>query len=257
MSSYPKTRLFVEDTLRMGDQLTIDGDQAHYLLRVMRASEGDVVALFNGRDGEWAARITALAKKTVTLEVTQQLRDYLPPPDGWLCFAPIKFGRIDYLVQKATELGAAVLQPVMTQYTQAERINEKRLLGNAIEAAQQCERVEVPQLRPAQKLVQLIAQWPADRLLIYADESGDGVSPQDWLPTQNPDKWAILIGPEGGFSPQERSLLTKMPNAQAISLGPRILRADTAAISLLSLVQCFFGDWHIAPRWQTPYIEGS
>lgn len=256
-TSYPKTRLFVEAALQPNASVTIEDEQAHYLLRVMRIGEGERLALFNGRDGEWAARVTATAKKSLELVVQESLRPYLPPPDVWLCFAPIKFGRIDYLVQKATELGAAVLQPVLTQYTQAERINDKRLLANAIEAAEQCERVEVPTLKPAVKLPQLLADWPADRVLFFADESGSGGSPQDVLRQVKPEKWGLLIGPEGGFSPDERALIARVKAAQAISLGPRILRADTAAISLLALTQCFFGDWHIAPRYQTPYIGPS
>ena len=248
-AEYPKIRLFVESHLEANLQIEREQEQAHYLTRVMRMKEGDALAVFNGKDGEWLAVIEDVRKKHVSLRIKSRLKEYLAPPDVWLCFAPIKFGRIDYLVQKATELGAAKIQPVFTQYTQSERINDKRLHANAIEAAEQCERVEVPEIMEAISLNQLLSEWPEDRLLLFADEGGDGVEPKTWLPEQSIDKWALLIGPEGGFSPQERELLYKHKHAQGISLGPRILRADTAAITMLSLTQCWFGDWHIKPHY--------
>jgi len=216
----------------------------------MRVKTGDVLALFNGQDGEWRALVTDIGKKTVQMEVQQRLRPFLPSPDVWLCFAPIKFGRIDYLVQKATELGVSKLQPVMTQYTQAERVNLQRLRANAVEAAEQCERVEVPEMAEAVELRQMLADWDKDRLLCFGDEGGDGLPAKEWLRAAQVNKWAVLIGPEGGFAPQERELLYHMPFAKGISLGPRVLRADTAAITLLSLTQCWFGDWHIAPHFR-------
>lgn len=250
MQSYPKIRLFVEHRLSAGAVLLLEGDQAHYLSRVMRAKSGEAVALFNGQDGEWRASVTDVAKKTVQIQVEALLRPFLPSPDVWLCFAPIKFGRIDYLVQKATELGVSTLQPVMTQYTQSERVNIERLRANAVEAAEQCERVEVPVMAEAVELRQMLADWDKDRVLFFGDEGGDGKPAKEWLTSLRPEKWAVLIGPEGGFSEQERELLYRVPFARGVSLGPRILRADTAAITLLSLTQCWFGDWHIAPHFR-------
>lgn len=231
--------------------LLVEGDPAHYLSRVMRIKSGEALALFNGQDGEWRAVVSDIGKKTVQMEVQQQLRPFLPSPDVWLCFAPIKFGRIDYLVQKATELGVSRLQPVMTQYTQAERVNLERLRANAVEAAEQCERVEVPHLAEAVELRQMLADWDTDRLLCFGDEGGDGEPVKTWLGKASVSKWAVLIGPEGGFAPQERELLYHLPFTKGISLGPRVLRADTAAMTLLSLTQCWFGDWHIQPHFRT------
>lgn len=250
MQSYPKTRLFVEPELMGGVVLRIEDEQAHYLLKVMRCKLEDRIALFNGRDGEWEGSICDMAKKSVSVVVQEQLRPLCAPPDVWLCFAPIKFGRVDYLVQKVTELGAAKLQPVMTEYTQAERVNMRRLRANAVEAAEQCERVEVPELAEPTKLRDLLAEWPKDRALFFADEGGEGQTAKARLQQPPLEKWGILIGPEGGFSPAERALLYQMPFVQGVGLGPRIMRADTAAITLLGLTQCWFGDWDMAPHFK-------
>lgn len=253
--SYPKIRLFVEFPLQKGGTVTCRDEQAHYLSRVMRVKTGDELALFNGSDGEWRAVIRDIRKKDVALEIQEKLQNFLPPPDVWLLFAPLKFGRIDYLAQKATELGVSRLQPVITQYTQAERVNTGRLRANAIEAAEQCERVEVPEIGEPITLPKLLAEWPEDRLLLYGDESGQGTAlPELISPSRQSfgitaKKWAVLIGPEGGFSDTERQMLRQIKAAQAVSLGPRILRADTAAIAMLSITQCAFGDWHQAPRF--------
>lgn len=247
---YPKVRVFVESHLEKGASVMREDDAAHYLTRVMRMKEGMRVALFNGRHGEWAATLHDVRKHVVELRVEEQLREYLSPPDIWLYFAPIKFGRIDYLIQKATELGAGVLQPVMTQFTQSERMNEQRLRANAIEAAEQCERVEVPELKSPIGLRDLLATWPKDRVLVFADESGQGRALKSVLPEIMGKPLALLIGPEGGFSPEERELLYRIPQVVGVGLGPRILRADTAAIALLSAIQASIGDWHIAPHFQ-------
>lgn len=249
MQSYPKIRLFVESPLQKGVDVICRDEQAHYLARVMRLKIGDELALFNGRDGEWRGAVQDIRKKEITLQLHEKLRDYLPPPDIWLCFAPLKFGRIDYLAQKATELGAAQLQPVITQFTQAERVNTGRLRANAVEAAEQCERVEVPQIMEPLALPKLLAEWPSDRVLLYGDETGKGIAMREYLSRSGmADKYAILIGPEGGFSDKERQMLQQVKAAQGLGLGPRILRADTAAIAMLSALQCFLGDWDIAPR---------
>lgn len=248
---YPTIRLFVEHHLQVDAHLECEEAQSHYLQKVMRLKEGDRVALFNGSQGEWCAQVTALRKKVVVLEVQTQLRAFLPPPDVTLCFAPIKFGRIDYLIQKATELGVAKLQPVLTDYTQADRVNETRLRANAIEAAEQCERVEVPIFLPPIGFKHMVADWPADMPLYFGDEGGDGLPPQRWLATKPEGRWALLVGPEGGFSPTERAHLYGLKSATGVSLGPRILRADTAAIAMLALTQASWGDWHIAPHFRS------
>jgi 16S rRNA (uracil1498-N3)-methyltransferase len=246
------------------------------MTRVMRLKVGSHVALFNARDGEWRAKLTDVQKKSVSLTLIEQLRPPLIGPDVWVCFAPIKFGRIDYLVQKMTELGATKLQPTLTHYTQTERIKLERLRANAIEAAEQCERVDMPELGEPIALRQLLADWPEDRALLFADESGQGLPFNTFISpppaggikgghvTQSkpplltstrkqgeepPQKWAILIGPEGGFSPEERELIYSIKATQGVSLGPRILRADTAALTLLSLTMSAWGDWNIKPHY--------
>jgi len=248
MQSYPKTRLFVESKLEQGTVLMLEGDTAHYLLRVMRCELDDRVALFNGVDGEWVAVISDMQKKHVTVEVKAQLRPFHAVPDVWMCFAPIKFGRIDFLVEKATELGASVLQPVMTQYTQSERVNLKRLRAHIVEAAEQSGRMDMPQLADPIDLPTLLATWDTTRVLCFGDEGGGGINPKEWMPKQKLSSWGVLVGPEGGFSPQERKLLYDMPFCKGINLGPRILRSDTAALTLLSITQGWFGDWHIKPQ---------
>ena len=250
---YPKIRLFVEpdDAAPFCADGTLErfGDAAHYMTRVMRLKVGHQAALFNARDGEWRAELTDIQKKSASLRLIEQLRPALCGPDVWVCFAPIKFGRIDYLVQKMTELGATKLQPTLTHYTQTERIKLERLRANAIEAAEQCERVDVPELAEPVALRQLLADWPEDRALLFADEGGQG-APFAQTAAQKPQKWGILIGPEGGFSPEERGLIYSLTQTRGISLGPRILRADTAALTLLSLTMSAWGDWNIAPHFK-------
>ncbi|MCI5049381.1 MAG: 16S rRNA (uracil(1498)-N(3))-methyltransferase [Rickettsiales bacterium] len=249
MASSPKIRLCVEHGLSAGIQFELVDEQANYVARVMRAKSGDRLALFNGKDGEWSATILEASRKRVHVRIDECLREYIAPPQVWMCFAPIKFGRIDYLAQKVTELGAAHIQPVLTQYTQADRVNKKRLRGNMVEAAEQCERVEVPELHEPIGLRELLAEWPKDRPLYFGDERGAGIEGKAIFDEPKPKEWGILIGPEGGFSPEEHELLQLMPFTKAVNLGPRILRADTAALTLLSLTQCAFGDWHIAPHF--------
>ena len=253
-SSYPKTRLFVEPDdvapMQRGAVLSCEGDRAHYLTRVMRLKEGDALAVFNGRDGCWRAIISQTAKKSVWLTLQEQLSAPLAGPDVWVCFAPIKFGRIDYLAQKITELGAAKLQPVITDYTQSERVKTERLRANAVEAAEQCERCDVPQVAEPVSLRQLLADWPSDRPLLFADESGQGALWAQSSGDDAPKQWGILIGPEGGFSPAERALIYEQPFARGVSLGPRILRADTAAITLLALSAAHWGDWNLKPHFE-------
>jgi 16S rRNA (uracil1498-N3)-methyltransferase len=232
------SRLFVEQTLSEGAALTLDGAPANYLATVLRLAPGAQVKLFDDRTGEWLAEIAEAGRKRVTLAVTRHLRPREPVPDLWLLFAPIKRGRIDWLIEKATELGAARLVPVLTQRTIVDRLNLERLRAHAIEAAEQCERTALPELAEPRKLDALLRDWPAGRHLFFADEAGG----EPFAPAPGPA--AILIGPEGGFTDAERAAIRAHPQARPVSLGPRILRADTAAIAALSLWMAAAGDWN-------------
>ena len=246
----PRTRLFVDQPLSAGCSLQLNHDQAHYVQHVLRHKQGEQLRLFNSEAGEWLAHIEFLHKKKAQLLIKEQLYTPLAVPDVWLLFAPIKYGKIDFLVQKVTELGAARIQPVLTENTIVNRINYDRLKANAIEAVQQCERTVLPELVQSVSLRQMLADWPLDRLLVYADESGAGQPIQAVLGQEKPSKWAVLIGPEGGFSQAEHMVLHKHAATKAVGLGPRILRADTAALTLLALTQSMWGDWHLAPHYQ-------
>lgn len=237
------TRLFVAAPLVAGGEIALDPAQAHYLINVMRCKAGDEVLVFNGIDGEWRASVAASGRKSAKLAVTKQVRPQINGPDLHYLFAPLKRARLDYMVQKATELGASRLVPVLTRRTMAERINETRLRANAIEAAEQCGILRVPEIEPPEKLPKLLETWDKDRLLIFADEQAPTSSPLAVLTAQRRQPLAVLIGPEGGFEPDERALLLKQPFVVPISLGPRIMRADTAAIAALSLVNAVLGDW--------------
>ena len=232
-------RLFVNAPLDRGQGITLT-DQAHYLANVMRLGAGDVIHVFNGRDGEWSARLDAASRKRVELTVEAQTKPLQMPPDLWLLFAPIKKARTDFIVEKATEMGAARICPVQTDFTNSERIRQDRLQAHAIEAAEQCGGTYVPQVDDLQKLGKLLDNWPTDRQLMFCDEGMAGQSPA--LPKRG-GPWAILIGPEGGFSDTERKRLHALPYAHAVSLGPRILRADTAAVAALTVWQQQLGDW--------------
>jgi len=232
-------RLFVDQPLADGLTLTLDGAQANYLGNVMRLKAGDPVRLFDNRAGEWVAEIAEAGKRSVTLHLTAKLRAREDVPDLWLLFAPVKKGPIDWLVEKATELGAARLQPVITQRTIVDRLNLDRLRANTIEAAEQCDRTALPELREPVKLPSLLKSWEEGRALLFADETGG-------LPIAEiarPGPTAILIGPEGGFTPEERAMIRATPGATGISLGPRILRAETAAAAAISAWMSVVGDW--------------
>lgn len=216
--------------------------QAHYLANVLRLKPGDAVALFNGRDGEWLAYLTGIGKKSVSLRIERKTSEVKPPPDIDYVFAPLKHVRLDYLVQKATELGARRLRPVMTQRTIAGRVNLDRMRANAVEAAEQCNLVFVPEVHEPVGLAELIAGWEHSRRLIYCDERATIANPVQALAGIVPPA-AVLVGPEGGFTPDERDLLKGQGFVTAISLGPRIMRADTVAIAALALVQASVGDW--------------
>jgi len=233
------TRLFVDQPLAEGQALTIDGGQAHYLTNVMRLKAGDAVALFDNRTGEWRAVIEQVAKRTVSLRVEALMREREAVPDLWLLAAPIKKGRIDWVAEKACELGVARLRPVITQRTIVDRLNLERLRAHMIEAAEQCERTALPILDEPAKLATILRDWPADRALIFADEQGGTPMAQ----AVEPGPAAILVGPEGGFTNEERASIRALPQAIGISLGPRILRADTAMAAAVSLWMGLAGDW--------------
>lgn len=236
-----KIRLFVDHPLGEAQLVPLDRDQANYLFAVMRLSVGDAILVFNGKDGEWQTEIEAGNKKSATLKCVHKTRALQEPPDVWLLFAPIKKARTDFIVEKATELGAAAIFPISTDFTNSERIRQDRLQAHAVEATEQCGGTYVPTVHDLQKLDTVLDQWPHDRHLLYCDEGLVGAATAfSALPS---GKWAILIGPEGGFSDRERTNVANMQQSFPVSLGPRILRADTAAVAALSLWQEHIGDW--------------
>jgi 16S rRNA (uracil1498-N3)-methyltransferase len=241
------TRLFVEADLASGIEAPLNEAQAHYLRHVVRRADGAPLLLFNGRDGEWRATLALRGKKAAVAAVAERTRQQAAEPDLWLCFAPIKRARIDTVAEKATELGVALLQPVLTRHTAVERVNLERLRANAIEAAEQTERLSVPEVRTPMELTKLLADWPADRRLLMADETGGGPPIAEALGALDDRAraapWAILIGPEGGFAADELAAVRRMKNVTAVGLGPRILRADTAALAALACWQALVGDW--------------
>ena len=236
-------RLYVEAPLAAGKMLELGRDHTNYLLTVLRMKAGDALVLFNGADGAWMARIADDHRKGATLELVVQTQHQTPKSDLWFGFAPLKTGRLDYLVQKATEMGAGTIQPVITKFTQVNRLKHERLVANAIEAAEQCEVLSVPEVLPETTLDRLIDGWDTERRLILADEGEASSSPVEILSALKGQKIGLLIGPEGGFSPEERERLRALPYAVPISLGPRILRADTAAVAALAVIQAIIGDW--------------
>lgn len=237
-------RLFIETPLTSDQGVELDKAQSHYLANVMRLKSGATVRVFNGQDGEWLCTLATLSKRGGTLALQAQLRPQVDLPDLHYLFAPLKHARLDYMVQKATELGVSVLQPVMTEFTNVNRIKQERMRANAIEAAEQCNLLGVPEIRMPEKLSTLLSVWPSDRTLIFCDEAAEVSSPLAVLRSLSPGPVALLIGPEGGFSPAEREELLGKPFVSAISLGPRVMRADTAATAALALVQAVCGDWH-------------
>ncbi len=236
-------RLHVEATLGEGARVVPSDGQAHYLLHVMRAKAGDRLRLFNGRDGEWRARLVEAGKRACVLECEIQTAPQREVPDLWLVFAPIKKTPADFLAQKATELGVRLLQPVLTHRTIVRRVNVERLRANAIEAAEQAGRVSVPEVREPVDLPRLLADWPNGRRLLFCDEAGAAPAIADALDEAPAGPWAILTGPEGGFDPAERAALRAKPFVVPASLGQRILRADTAALAALAVWQSVKGDW--------------
>lgn len=240
---FTSQRLFVADSLQEGARIACTPEQASYLRGVLRLGEGDEILVFNGRDGEWRARLHAAGKRGAELEALTLVRPQAGGPDLHYLFAPLKRARLDYMVQKATEMGVSRLMPVLTRHTVAERVNLERMRANAIEAAEQCGILSVPDVAEPVKLGALLEGWEPSRALIFCDESAEQASPLAALAALKAGPLAVLVGPEGGFSPEEREMIRAVPQATAISLGPRIMRADTAAVAALALVNATLGDW--------------
>lgn len=237
-----KVRLYVDHPLGAGQPVVLDRDQAHYLFGVMRLTFGAQVLLFNGRDGEWRAEVSVAGKRGGELTCQEQTKPLQLPPDLWLVFAPIKKARTDFIVEKAAEMGAARIMPMQTEFTNSERIRQDRLQAHAVEAAEQCGGTFVPEVAELQKFDRLLADWPEDRQILFCDEAAAGELPST-ITEGASQPWAIFIGPEGGFSDRERERLVSHDRAHRISLGPRILRADTAAVAAMTLWQKALGDW--------------
>ena len=237
-----KTRLYVASDLGAATTVALGESQAHYLLHVLRAKAGNRVLLFNGRDGEWLAEIAQAGKRGVTAACIRQTQPQAGVPDIWLAFAPVKKTPSDYLVQKATELGVSCLLPVFTRRTIVGRINAERMAANAIEAAEQSARLSVPEIRQGVTLDRLLASWPKERRLFFCDEGGDAKRLAEGAHGPHGPA-AILTGPEGGFDPAEREMLRSLAFVTPVTLGPRILRADTAALAALAVWQSVKGDW--------------
>jgi len=239
-------RIFLDAPLVAGAAVALDRDQANYLVNVLRLSQGDGVLLFNGRDGEWQAELTGTGKRSLSAAVGERQREQPAAPDLHFLFAPLKHARLDYVVQKAVEMGVSRIQPVMTQHTQVSRLNLERMRANAIEAAQQCGVLAIPEIGEPVPFKTVAAGDP-DRLLVFCDEDAEVADPVAALMAQrgaHRRPLAVLIGPEGGFSQDERDALIQWPNVVRLPLGPRILRADTAAVAALALVQSVLGDWN-------------
>lgn len=243
-------RLFLRTTLAVGARIDLDRAQANYLVNVLRLGEGNEVLVFNGNDGEWRARLVSAGRRHWLFEFSEQTLPQPPAPDLHYLFAPLKQARLDYMVQKAVEMGAGRLRPVITQHTQVTRLNPDRMEANAIEAAEQCGILSIPAIDEPAQLATLLDGWAAregGRRIVFCDEGDEGVDPLSVLSALPPSPLAVLIGPEGGFASDEREALRSRPFVTPISLGPRILRADTAAVAALALVQAALGDWRNAP----------
>lgn len=236
-------RLYVDQPLAAGIVMEATRAQVNYLVNVLRMGEGDQVLLFDGANGEWRAALRDVAKRQCRFEVLEQTRPQSEGPDLHYLFAPVKRARLDFMVEKATELGVSEIRPVITRRTIAARVKLERMEANAIEAAEQCGVLRVPAIRPPEKLESVLRDWPAERRLIYCDENAPISSPLDALRECPPGPLAVLIGPEGGFEEEERAMLGRLAYVTPVSLGPRIMRADTAAVAALAIVNAALGDW--------------
>lgn len=242
---FKSQRLFVENDLSKDTSFEATREQANYLLNVLRMGDRDSILIFNGRDGEWRASVEVKGRKKCNLVPVELIREQPEAPSLIYCFAPLKHARLDYMIQKAVEMGSGVLQPVITQFTQTRNINEKRIYSNAVEAVEQCGILSLPEIRQAVSFKQFIEGLDAETRLIFCDESDHNANPIKALSASKPTKIAVLIGPEGGFSDDERKLLEEKTNVTKLGLGPRILRADTAAVAALAIIQAHIGDWYI------------
>jgi len=251
MSSYDfrTPRLYVDAPLAPAATVPLSREQTNHLVNVLRLKSGDCVLVFNGRDGEWRANLTAMGKRGFALAVVTRTRTQTHLLDLHYLFAPLKHARLDYMTQKAVEMGASRLQPVLTRHVQVSRVNLERMRANVIEAAQQCGILNLPEVAPPMTLERMLARREATRVLVFCDEDAPVKDPIAALSAMRsskgaaPTALAVLIGPEGGFATDERAALTEQPNVVRISLGPRILRADTAAVAALALVEAVLGDW--------------
>lgn len=241
-----ETRLHVDAALTADVAVSLEKAQTHYLRNVLRLTAGDEIAVFNGRDGEWRARIEEIGRRRIAVRPIELTRAQSTGPDVWLAFAPIKRARTDFAAQKATELGVSLLWPVLTRRTIVDRVNVDRLRANAIEAAEQTDRLTVPEIRDPVKLAVLLDRWPIDRPLILCDESGAGrplFDAMTQVPLERARGVGFVIGPEGGFADAELDRMRRLPFVTSVSLGPRLLRADTAALAVLAAWQAIAGDW--------------
>ncbi|MBJ6124398.1 16S rRNA (uracil(1498)-N(3))-methyltransferase [Microvirga splendida] len=239
-------RLFVDAPLRTGARVELDRGQANYLLNVLRLKSGDSVLIFNGQDGEWRAEVSVEGRKAADLVCMEQVREQAASPDIIYAFAPLKHARLDYMVQKAVEMGAGILQPVLTQRTQSSRVNLDRMRSNAVEAAEQCGILTIPEVREEENLERFLKTLEKDRLVIFCDENAPVANPVEALAKlgNNQAGLVVIVGPEGGFTDQERALVAAHERCVCVSLGPRILRADTAAVAAMAIVQSVLGDWN-------------
>ncbi|MEZ5809788.1 MAG: 16S rRNA (uracil(1498)-N(3))-methyltransferase [Rhizobiaceae bacterium] len=242
-ANHKMQRLYCDAPMAAGATVEPAPEQLHYLLNVLRLKQGDEIFVFNGRDGEWRATVQPGGRKKAGLLLSRCERPQPPAPDLLFGFAPLKAGRLDYLVQKAVEMGAGIIQPVITRHTQLARLGDRRMLANIIEAAEQCGVLSVPEYRDPVKFDALLAGWEPNRRLIFCDEAAGGENPLAMLVGLGRGPLGVIIGPEGGFSDDERRTLRDLPFVTAIPLGPRILRADTAAVAALAVVQAALGDW--------------
>jgi len=247
--SKPKARLYISSTYCEGEALFPSEAQSHYLISVMRLKLGDVVSVFNGCDGEWLAEISHVAKKTLTLTLKSARKMQIYSPDVWLAFAPIK-NKTELVVEKATELGVTKILPVFMKHNVVTKVNIEKLIAHTIEAAEQCERMDVPTIEEHKNLGAMLSVWPADRILFYGDETGGGDALNEIISGSKQQKFALLIGPEGGFSAEEHRMLKQLPFVKAFGMGPRIMRADTAVVAALACIMSKLGDWHHKPHFE-------